>query len=333
MARTRGDNARKREAAKANASIERERRPMRIAMQGWLRHHAECLRSSLSRLVVRPWATALTVLVIGVALALPLLLYVVLDNAHALSGGLREAREFTVFLKPEQDETAARAFAESLRQRPDVESVTLRTPEEGMAEFRSLSGFAEALQVLDANPLPSVLIVMPAATGVDAPALLAALEADAHVDMVQYDAAWRQRLTAILGFGERLMLALAGLLGLATLLVVGNTIRTDTQARAEEIAVTQLLGASDGFVRRPFLYGGLWYGFLGGLLAVAMVGAVELWLQRPLLDLLSSYQNRFALHGFRWQDALVVIGAGTLLGWVGAWIVTTRHLLSGRPQS
>jgi cell division transport system permease protein len=150
--------------------------------------------------------------------------------------------------------------------------------------------------------------------------------------MVQYDAAWRQRLSAILGFGERAMLALMCLLGLATLLVEGNTIRMDIQGRSEEVAVVQLMGASDGFVRRPFLYAGFWYGALGGLLAVLAVGIVELCVHAPLLDLLASYQNRFALHGFGWQDALLVVAASTVLGWIGAWVVITRYLFTGRPK-
>jgi cell division transport system permease protein len=269
----------------------------------------------------------------GIALALPLLFYVILDNARALSGGLREARELTVFLKPAQDARATSAFAIELGKRGDVVAVATRTPEQGLAEFRQLSGFAEALDVLQHNPLPSVLVVTPrAGESIDNPPLLAELKADARVDMVQYDAAWRHRLSAILGFGERAMLALMVLLGFATLLVVGNTVRMDIQVRAEEIAVVQLMGASDGFVRRPFLYAGLWYGVLGGMLAVLVVGAIEFSVRGPLLDLLESYQNRFSLHGFGPLDALIVIAASAVLGWLGAWIASTRHLLDGRPQ-
>ena len=235
----------------------------------------------------------------GIALALPLLLFVLLDNARALSGGLREAREFTVFLDTTQNPNSARQFADELGKRADVVDVVLRTPEQGLAEFRQLSGFSEALDVLEDNPLPSVLVVTPRLdAGNGEPALLAELKADARVDMVQYDAEWRKRLSAILAFGERAMLALMVLLGLATLLVVGNTVRMDIQSRAEEIAVVQLMGASDGFVRRPFLYAGFWYGILGGVLGVLAVGIVEL----------------------------------VVLGWLGAWIVSTRHLFAGRPK-
>ncbi len=322
-----------REAPPTNQSLPRERRSLRLRWNAWIRQHRQSFQASLGRLLARPWSTVLTVLVMGIALALPLLLFVLLDNARALSGGLREAREFTVFLETTQSADSARQFAGELGKRDDVLAVDLRTPEQGLAEFRQLSGFSEALDVLEDNPLPSVIVVTPRLdAGNGEPPLLAELKNDARVDMVQYDAEWRKRLSAILGFGERAMLALMVLLGLATLLVVGNTVRMDIQTRAEEIAVVQLMGASDGFVRRPFLYAGFWYGILGGVLAVLAVGIVELVVRTPLLELLASYQNRFSLHGFGWRDAMMVIAASAVLGWLGAWIVSTRHLFAGRPQ-
>lgn len=333
MATSRKPTNRLRAAPPANQSLPRERRSLRSRWNAWTRQHRQSFQASLQRLLIRPWSTALTVLVMGIALALPLLLFVLLDNARSLSGGLREAREFTIFLKTEQSIEAAQKFAAELGKRVDVISVDLRTSEQGLAEFRQLSGFSEALDVLDDNPLPNVLVLTPRLeTRTSDPPLLAELRSDARVDMVQYDAEWRKRLSAILGFGQRAMLALAVLLGLATLLVVGNTVRMDIQARAEEIAVVQLMGASDGFVRRPFLYSGLCYGVLGGALAVVSVGIVELVVRAPLLELLTSYQNRFSLHGFGWFDAMMVVSASAVLGWLGAWIVSTRHLFAGRPQ-
>lgn len=333
MARSRARGNRLREAPAANQSLPRERRSLGARLRAWKQQHRESFRSSLGRLVARPWATVLTVFVMGIALALPLLLYVLLDNARELSGSLREAREFTVFLDHEQSVEQARRFAGELEVRSDVQGVLVRTPEQGLAEFRQLSGFSEALDVLQDNPLPSVLVVSPRAeAGLDSPELLSTLQGDPRVDMVQYDATWRRRLSAILGFGERAMQALTILLGLATLLVVGNTVRMDIQARAEEIAVVQLMGASDGYVRRPFLYAGFWYGLLGGVLAVTAVALVELAVNRPLSDLMASYQNRFALHGFGWREALLVSAGSALLGWIGAWLVTTRYLLAGRPR-
>lgn len=334
MAKSRSNGNRLRELASANQALPRERKSIGSHWRTWIEQHRQGFRSSLARLGGRPWASVLTGLVMGVALSLPLLLHVVLVNARDLSGGLREAREFTVFLDPQISIEAARKMADELGQRDDVLEVVTRSPEQGLAEFRKLSGFSEALDVLRENPLPSVLVLKPRQQEVSIdPPLLDELKADPRVDMVQYDAAWRQRLTAILEFGERVLWSLMVLLGLATLLVVGNTVRMDIQARAEEIAVIQLMGASDGYVRRPFLYAGLWYGVLGGLLAVIAVAMVELAVRTPLLDLLASYGNRFDLRGLGWKQAMAVIGASALLGWSGAWLVCTRYLLAGRPRS
>jgi cell division transport system permease protein len=319
-------------APRKGAEPRRPRTPWRRRLTAWRDQHLYSFFSSLGRLAARPWASLLTVLVLGFALALPLLFFLVFDNARALSGGLREAREVTAFLKTAVDAGEAASFAEALRRRVDVGGVLVRTPEQGLEEFRRLSGFGEALDALEANPLPTVLVVTPkAGTDEERPALVADLEADARVDLVQYDAQWRRRLSGILHFGERVVAIVAVLLALATLLVIGNTVRMDIQARAEEISVMQLMGASNGFVRRPFLYAGLWYGLLGSVFALLVVGAAQLALAEPVGRLLDSYAHRFALHGLGAAEALAVVGASALLGWLGAFAATARHLAAGWP--
>ena len=320
--------------AAAPAEPRRTRMPVRARAGAWRDHHLYGFFSSLGRLAARPLATVLTVLMLGFALALPLLFYIAFDNARALSGGLREAREITVFLKPAVESTAASTFAAELAKRADVDGVTLRTPAEGLAEFRQLSGFGEALDILKENPLPNVLVVMPrlAAEGGEDPPLVGELGKDARVDLVQYDATWRRRLSDILHFGERAVAITAVLLALATLLVIGNTVRMDVQARAEEIAVMQLIGAGSGFVRRPFLYAGLWYGLFGGAIAVAVAIGAEWAIEGPLERLLASYDHALALKGLGAASAAVVIGASALLGWAGALLATARHLAAGHPE-
>jgi cell division transport system permease protein len=320
-------------AVGAPAEPRRPRLSLRVRLGAWRDHHLYGFFSSLGRLAARPWTTALIVLMLGFALALPLLFYIAFDNARALSGGLREAREVTVFLKPAIATPAAGEFAAEVRRRDDVAAVSLKTPEQGLAEFRQLSGFGEALNVLDENPLPNVLVVTPrAASGDTDPPLVAELRNDARVDLVQYDATWRRRLSDLLGFGERAVVVTAALLALATLLVIGNTVRADVQARAEEIAVMQLIGAGGGFVRRPFLYTGLWYGLLGGVLAVLVAIGAEWAIAGPLDRLLASYDHALALRGLGVVSALTVIGASSLLGWAGAFVATARHMAAGHPE-
>ena len=189
--------------------------------RAWRQQHRHSIGNSLARIASKPVGLMLTVLVLGVALALPVLFWVVIDNARGLSSGLREAGQITVFLKPSVDDREAVSYAEQLRANSAVAEVTLRTPAQGLEEFRSLSGFGDALDALDGNPLPSVLVVTPQAiaagstmTARDA-TLVATLRGDTRVDLVQYDVEWRSRLAAILGFGTMALNALALLLGVA----------------------------------------------------------------------------------------------------------------------
>jgi cell division transport system permease protein len=254
-----------------------------FSLRAWREQHLYSLFSSLGRLAARPWATALTLAVLGFALALPLLFWLLLDNARGLAGNVGEASAVSAFLKPDTQADAVQALAARVRARTDVASVAVKSPEQGLDEFRERSGFADALKVLHYNPLPAVLVVDP--RGDDPSALAAALRGDPAVDQVQYDAQWRQRLNAILGLALRGAQVLAGLLALAALLVIGNTVRLDIAGRGEEIAVMQLLGAEAGFVRRPFLYSGLWYGTFAGVLSLMLIGIVQAILAAPLARL------------------------------------------------
>ena len=306
----------------------------KFSLRAWREQHLYSLFSSLGRLAARPWATVLTLAVLSLALALPLLFWLLLDNARELSGRIEDARAISVFLKPDIDRAVADKLAERLRGEPQVASVVVKSPEQGLEEFRTRAGFADALKVLHYNPLPALLIVSPrapAAGDVAAP-LVEQLRADPAVDLVQYDAQWRQRLSAILRLAERGAAVLAGLLALAALLVVGNTVRLDIQGRAEEIAVMQLLGADDGFVRRPFLYTGLWYGMLAGVMSLMLILIVEIVLAAPLAQLTASYDHRFDVHALPPSAMLSALGASVALGWLGAFLAASRHIALGTPK-
>ena len=227
----------------------------------WFDHHVYSLVASLGRMLRKPWATALTIGVMAVAIALPVGLWAALANVQRFAGDVQQARQISVFLKPEIALDRARALADTLRGRADIAAVDLRTPEQGLLELRKVSGLGEAISTLDGNPLPSLLVVTPAG---DEALLAASLQTLPEADVVQHDAGWRQRLDGWLRFGTRLAWVLAALLGLGALLVVGNTVRLDIQSRREEIGVLQLLGATDGFIRRPFLYLGACYGLVAG---------------------------------------------------------------------
>lgn len=302
--------------------------PSRLGI--WLDHHLHSIVFSLGRAVRRPWATALTVMVMAVALALPMGLSIVLDNLKYFAGSVQQSRDINLFLKADLDARAAESVASELRGRGDVAGVQIRTPDEGLAELRDSANLGEAIDALGDNPLPSLLIVTPAPDGDDA-RLAQTLQALPQADLVQRDAVWQQRLDAWLATGARAVQVLSLLLGLGALLVVGNTVRLDIQSRREEIGVLQLLGASDGFIRRPFLYLGAWYGLGAGVVALALIGAAGLALRPPLATLSQSYGSTFILHGLDALHSSLVLLGTTVLGWLGAWWVTGHFLRQTRP--
>jgi cell division transport system permease protein len=301
--------------------------PSRLGI--WISHHLHSVVFSLGRALRKPWATLLTVAVMALALALPLGLSIALDNLKHFAGSVQQSRDIDLFLKPELDAAAAQSLAQMLRDRVDVAQVVVRTPDEGLAELRQSAGLGEAIDALGENPLPTLLIVTPA-NGDDA-ALAKSLEALPQADLVQHDALWRQRLDGWLGFGARLVQVLSMLLGLGAALVVGNTVRLDIQARREEIGVLQLLGASDGFIRRPFVYLGAWYGLGAGLVALGLIGVCGLALRPPLASLSQSYGSPFVLHGLDLLHSSMVLVGTVILGWLGAWLVTGHFLRQTRP--
>lgn len=314
--------------AKPAAAERRKSGGVGSRVRAWREQHLYSLVSSLGRLAARPFATGLTVGVMAIALALPLGLGLALGNIERFSGSVTESREIGVFLKHDVTVAQARDLATGIGARADVAGVSVRTPDEGLAEFRAMSDLAGALDVLEENPLPTVLVVQPKGDG---DSLAADLRQLPQAEIVQHDAAWRQRLSAWLAFGERVVQVVAVLLGLGVLLVVGNTVRLDIGARSEEIAVLQHLGATDAFVRRPFLYLGAWYGLAAGVLAGALLLAAGLLMQGRLSALVASYGTQFALSGPGLRGSLMLLAGSALMGWLGAWLATGHHLRRTRP--
>jgi cell division transport system permease protein len=303
---------------------------------GWLERHLQTLIASLGRLARSPFGTLLTIGVIGVALALPAALQLLVGNARALSGSWQGALDLTVYLKPALPEHDAQQLAERISTRPEVASARLVTAAEGLAEFRRWSGLGAALDALKDNPLPAAIVVRPRVVeGAGEPAAVGQLAAELRalpgVDQVQLDTAWVQRFTAILDGLRRGALLLAALLAGAVLLIVGNTIRLDIDTRRVEIEVTKLVGGSDGFVRRPFLYGGFWYGLGGGLVAWLLVAALCSALGGPVERIAAAYGTGFAITGLDAAGTLWLVGGGALLGWVGAFASASRHLRAIEP--
>lgn len=298
----------------------------------WREHHAREARASLRRLALSPFSTLLTLLVVALALSLPASLSVLLGNARQLTTDWGGQAQISLYLRQGLPDDRQAALRNELGARPDVHEARLITSAAALEEFRTLSGYGGVLDLLDSNPLPAVIVVTPQdirPAGVET--LRDGLAVIPEVEAADIDLAWVQRLAAILEFGERLLLALAGALGATVLLVIGNTIRLEIEARKDEVRILTLLGATNAFVRRPFLYSGLWTGLLGGTLACLAVAGFFFWLGGPVQELARLYQSPFQLEGPGPAGYLALLGLSSLLGILGAGMAVGRHLRALAP--
>lgn len=300
----------------------------------WLQRHAQVALASLGRLSNTSLASLMTCSVIGIALALPMGLHVILNNLQSLSGGWESGASISLFLKQSVDDREAEKLASKLRRHQRIDSVELISRRKALEEFRHRSGFAEALEALDTNPLPALLVVQPKnefTSAESAQRLVRELERLPEADIVQLDLQWVRRLQAITVIAQRAVLVLASLLGLAVLLIVGNTIRLEIQNRHAEIEITKLIGATDTFIRRPFLYTGFWYGLFGGIIAWLLVALSITLLKGPVASLASLYESAFDLGNLDWLSVGALLVGSALLGLLGSWLAVGKHLSAIEP--
>jgi len=305
-----------------------------VNVQAYFARHAQTLVGSLGRMVSHPFATMMTMGVIAVALALPLFLNLLLTNVRAATGNWNEAFDLSVYMDKRASAVRTASVAKQLRQRGDVAAVRVITADQALAEFRNDSGFGKALDALSDNPLPDTLIVTPTvgkSTPEGTAALKAAIAAMADVQTVQLDTEWVKRLHAMLDIVRRVVLLTGGLLGAGVVLIVGNTIRLDILNRRTEIEVMKLVGASDGFARRPFLYGGIWYGLGGGLMALILVAVARAVLGRPVESLAKLYGSQLHLQGLGVTAGVELLAVAAGLAWLGSWLAATRHIRGIEP--
>jgi cell division transport system permease protein len=305
-------------------------------MSGWVLRHVQSALFAAGRLARAPIATAFTLLVIAIALTLPSTLGLAIQSLSGITGEFSGAVDVSVFFKQDVPLEKARQLANSLQQRSGIARVDLIPADEALKQFRAQSGFGAALDVLEGNPLPHALDVRPKPDAADPghmESLRRYLVAWPEVELVQVDSEWVQRLNAILDLLRRLVLGTAALLGVGVLAVVGNTIRLEIYNRRAEIEVTKLVGGSNAFVRRPFLYTGLLYGVLGALLAAGLVWLALYLLGDPVARLAKSYGSSFHLLLPGLRELGVLVGAGATLGIVGAWLAAARHLARIEPRS
>ncbi len=303
-------------------------------VSAWFLRHVSTSVGALGRLTRQPFASLMTVLVIAVTLALPAAMHLVIKNAQSIGSNWENALDFSVYLKGDVALADARHLVDLIEQRADVAQVTLVSAQDALDEFKSASGFGTALDHLKTNPLPHALVVRPSAANTEQSMILLHEEIGnlPEADLVQIDTVWVQRFHAILDILRRAITMGAVLLGVAIVVIIGNTIRLDIQNRREEIEVTKLIGASNAFVRRPFLYSGLWYGLGGGLLALALVRYGIYALEQPVGRLAGLYNSAFDVLELDLSESLSIIGFGVLLGLAGSWLAAARHMRKIEPR-
>jgi cell division transport system permease protein len=300
-----------------------------------MRHHLQMLVASLGYLTRQPVSSLMTSAVIAIALALPAGLYIALDNASQLSADWDGSTMISLFLKDTTDLKQAQKLADRLALSKEIEKVVIIDRDQGLKQFQRISGFGDAIKFLDENPLPHVITVQPVGDQQRPDKvvhLVEKLQNESLVELAQLDMQWVKRLYTLLDVARRGVWIIGSLLSLAVLLIIGNTIRLDIQNRREAIEVSKLIGASDAFIRRPFLYTGMWYGISGGLLAWVLI-AISLGIMAdPVQKLAALYHSSYELSGLDGGDIITLLLLSCLLGLAGSWIAVGRHLSEIEPS-
>ncbi|NWB91280.1 permease-like cell division protein FtsX [Pseudomonas agarici] len=302
-------------------------------LHAWIESHRASLLDSLRRLGKQPIGSFFTCLVMAVALSLPMGLSLLLSNVERLGGSWQRAAQISLYLQLDASPTEGESLSEQIKAMPGVADAEFISKEKALDEFQQQSGLGEALKELPHNPLPGVVLVTP--DEVDKATLEALRQRLAElpkVQQAQLDLVWVERLAAILKLGDRFVFGLTVLLVSALLLVIGNTIRLHIENRRTEIEVIKLVGGTDSYVRRPFLYMGALYGFGAGIFSWGVLAFGLSWLNEAVVGLAGLYGSDFALAGVPSADGLSLLLGAVLLGYIGAWIAVARHLRELAPK-
>ncbi|QCZ92334.1 permease-like cell division protein FtsX [Salinimonas iocasae] len=291
--------------------------------------------SSLGELWRQPAASIMTVAVLGLSITLPSTLYILVKNTEKISAGWEQASEISLFLKQGTNAASSQQLLTRLKTWPEIESVTYIPADDALKEFQQLSGLGDAMAYLEANPLPDVVLVTPAekfVTPAAAQRLLEKLKKQREVDVGKLDIEWLERLYGLLDIARELVTLIGGLLFISVVLIIGNTIRLNILNKKDEILVMKLVGATDAFIHRPFLYTGFWYGLLGGLIAWMAVIIILWWMDSSIQAFASLYQKEFNITGLTGTALFTMLGLSVALGLVGSLISVQRHVREIEPK-
>ena len=302
---------------------------------GWQEQWRYALRGTLSDMWRQPLATLLTIMVIAISLTLPSVCYMVWKNVNQAAEQWYPAPQLTVYLSKTLDDDAAENVVAQLKKEDGVDKVNYLSREEAMGEFRNWSGFGGAMDMLEQNPLPAVAIITPKLTFQNSDTMNNLRERVAKVqgvDEVKMDDSWFARLAALTGLVGQVAAMIGVLMIVAVFLVIGNSVRLSIFARRDTINVQKLIGATDGFILRPFLYGGALLGFAGALLSLILSEVLVFRLETVVTQVAAVFGTTFNLTGLAWDESLLLLLISAMIGWIAAWLATVQHLRRFTPQ-
>lgn len=290
---------------------------------------------ALQDLKSKPFATFLTIMVIAISLTLPSVCYMVYKNVNQAATQYYPSPQITVYLDKALDDDAAQRVVGQLQAEPGVEKVNYLSREEALGEFRNWSGFGGALDMLEENPLPAVAVIVPKLDFQGTEALNTLRDRVTRVqgvDEVRMDDSWFARLSALTELVGRVAAMIGVLMVAAVFLVIGNSVRLSIFARRDTINVQKLIGATDGFILRPFLYGGALLGFSGAFLSLILSEILVMRLSSAVTDVARVFGTSFDLNGLSFDECLLLLLVCSMIGWLAAWLATVQHLRHFTPD-
>jgi cell division transport system permease protein len=295
--------------------------------------HLRVLRHTLRRLLLTPNASLLNVTIIGIALSLPVGGYVLLKSVQALGSQIAGTPQISVFLATGTSAIEIERIGDKLKQHTGIKRIEFVSRDVALKKLQQSTGLADVIGGLSQNPLPDAFVIYPRDGDVKTlEALRDELKTWQHFEHVQLDSAWIHKLEALLDFGRMAVAILAALLSFALIAITFNTIRLQILTRREEIEVAKLIGATDTFIRRPFLYFGLTQGLLGGIAAWLLVAGSLQLLNHQIGTLTQLYASNFSLQHLSLGDSVTLLGFSAYLGWLGAWFSVSQHLWQIEPR-
>lgn len=304
-------------------------------IHSWRNHHRLVAAQSIQRLIATPVSSVMTILVLAIAITLPAALNVAITNVAKLTGQASDNVQMSVYLEKATSDTSGRKLAKQMANWDGVSSASYVSPQQAKDSFRTMEGFVEIIDSLPENPLPGVIVLILSDQSLNvhqAEALRQQALALRDVASAKIDLEWLQKVHAIVGLAQQIAAVLSVLLAIGVVLVVGNTIKLSIDTRREEIIVTKLVGATNAFVRRPFLYMGLWFGASGALIALILINACKYALTSAIDSLSLVYGGNIELTGLGFTNSLTLLLMGAMLGWLGAWLAASQHIRALEPR-